>query len=129
MNRRPLMEQRRCLCSHFLRLARNTLAAADAIHPMWSPDGQELLFNSRGQFSVVSVVTRPSFAVGNTTALRSAGAARERGPGFPRDSDILPDGNRVVGVVNPNITESASAAVINVVLNWTEELKQRVPTR
>jgi serine/threonine-protein kinase len=105
------------------------LAAADAIHPMWSPDGRELLFNSRGQFSVVSVVTRPSFAVGNTTALRSAGAARERGPGFPRDSDILPDGNRVVGVVNPNITESASAAVINVVLNWTEELKQRVPTR
>jgi serine/threonine protein kinase/Tol biopolymer transport system component len=105
------------------------LAAANAIHPIWSPDGRELFFNSRGQFSVVSVVTRPSFAVGNTTALRSAGAVRERGPGFPRDSDVLPDGNRVIGIVAPDITQSASANVINVVLNWFEELKQRVPTR
>jgi serine/threonine protein kinase/Tol biopolymer transport system component len=105
------------------------LAAANAIHPIWSPDGRELFFNSRGQFSVVSVVTKPSFAVGNTTALRSAGAARERGPGFSRDSDVLPDGNRVIGIVAPDITQSASANVINVVLNWFTELQQRVPTR
>jgi serine/threonine-protein kinase len=103
--------------------------ATGAIHPIWSPDGKELFFNSRGQFSVVSVVTKPSFGVGNTTALRSAGETRERGPNVPRESDILRDGNRVIGVVLPETTQSVSTATINVVLNWFEELKQRVPTR
>jgi hypothetical protein len=103
--------------------------ATGAIHPIWSPDGKELFFNSRGQFSVVSVVTKPSFAVGNTTALRSAGETRERGPQVPRESDILRDGNRVVGVVSPETTQSVSTATINVVLNWFTELQQRVPTR
>jgi hypothetical protein len=41
--------------------------------------------------------------------------------------DVTADGQRFV-MVN-TVTESPKPAQINVVLNWTEELKQRVPTR
>ncbi len=106
------------------------LISRGGIHPIWSPDGNELFFISQGQFNVVNVVTRPSFAVGNTRTLRSAAPTRLRGPSFPRDSDILRDGNRVIGITTPDATQSALASLsINVVLNWFEELRQRVPTR
>ncbi len=48
-----------------------------------------------------------------------------------RAYDILPDG-RFVGLVEPSETGSspgAASAQVRIVLNWTEELKQRVPTR
>jgi serine/threonine-protein kinase len=98
------------------------------IHPLWSPNGKELFFSTRGQFSVVGIVTHPSFAVGNTTPLRSSAVARERGPGLPRETDILKDGN-FVGIVTPEFAQSTPTPTINVVLNWFEELKQRVPSR
>ena len=98
------------------------------LHPIWSPNGKELFFNTRGQFWVVAIVTHPSVIVGNATQLWGSALARERGPGFPRDADILKDGN-VVGIVTPDFAQSTANATINVVLNWFEELKQRVPTR
>jgi hypothetical protein len=98
------------------------------LHPIWSPNGKELFFNTRGQFWVVAIVTHPSVIVGNATQLWGSALARERGPGFPRDADILKDGN-VVGIVTPDFAQSTTNATINVVLNWFEELKQRVPTR
>jgi hypothetical protein len=48
-----------------------------------------------------------------------------------RQYDITPDGKRFIGVVaageSPGVT--AGASQIQVVLNWLEELKQRVPVR
>jgi hypothetical protein len=46
----------------------------------------------------------------------------------PRTFDILPDG-RFIGVANETMLEEATAPRIEVVLNWFEELKQRVPVR
>jgi hypothetical protein len=63
-------------------------------------DGQAGLRECR-RHCLGRAVTKPSFAVGNATALRSAGETRDRGPNVPRESDILRDGNRVVGVVSP----------------------------
>jgi hypothetical protein len=47
-----------------------------------------------------------------------------------RDFDILPDG-RFIGLVPIDRAESAASAVseMRVVLNWTEELKARVPIK
>jgi len=47
---------------------------------------------------------------------------------YPRNIDITRDG-KFIGVINAKQTQSATraAAQIHVVLNWFEELKQRVP--
>jgi hypothetical protein len=45
-----------------------------------------------------------------------------------RNSDSLPDG-RILGLVNLENAQGGAVPQITVVLNWLEELKQRVPTR
>jgi hypothetical protein len=42
--------------------------------------------------------------------------------------DITPDGKRFVMTTPPDVTDPTPAQ-IHVVVNWREELKQRVPTR
>ena len=104
----------------------------DGHHPVWSPDGKELFYvPGTGQFAVVSVSTEPIFTVGNPVRLQRQFV--ENGPGSPPAISIMPDGKRFVGVVlaeqaqGPNT--GTPAAVVQVVLNWVEELKQKVPTR
>jgi hypothetical protein len=48
-----------------------------------------------------------------------------------RASDMLPDGQHVIGVVTPEnpLTAGRQAPQIVVVENWFEELKARVPTK
>ena len=57
----------------------------------------------------------------------------ERGPGAERNNDITRDGKQFIGVVaaGQSATASGTAAApqIQVVLNWFEELRQRVPTK
>jgi hypothetical protein len=55
----------------------------------------------------------------------------ERGQGFERNNDITLDGKRFLGVVIAGQTASGASAApqIQVVLNWFEELKARVPTK
>jgi len=55
----------------------------------------------------------------------------ERGPGFERNNDITHDGKRFLGVVAAGQIASGTPAApqIQVVLNWFEELKARVPTK
>ena len=105
------------------------LVSKEALAPMWSPDGQEIFVG--GQLGVLRVqrvmTTQPSFTLGNPT--------EQTRPGFiarldARNFDIMPDG-RIIGVVNAGETPSSArvSPQIQVVLNWLEELKQRVPTR
>jgi Tol biopolymer transport system component len=98
-------------------------------HPLWSADGKELFYIPRvGALEVVSVVTRPAFAFGNPVAVpRSFPTAA---PTTPRTFDVVPTSGKIVSVATSGPASSpASAAVINVVLNWFEELNARVPTR
>ena len=110
-----------------------TYPISSGFHPMWSPDGKEL-FHVTGagaaQFRAVSVTTRPTFTFGNLVPFPRPFV--ERGPAFERNHDITRDGKRFLGVVavGQNTVSGAPAGPqIQVVLNWTEELKQRVPTR
>jgi len=105
------------------------LITATGIHPFWSPDGKELFYRFRGQIFAVSITARPTFAFGNPKPVN--GPFRERGPQFERENDITPDGKQFVGVVARGASPSAttSASQLQVVLNWYEELKARVPIR
>jgi eukaryotic-like serine/threonine-protein kinase len=98
-------------------------------HPRWSPDGKELFYNPRTTgFEVVGVTTQPTFAFGNVVAVPKR---IQGGPPTSRTSyDITPSG-KIVGLISAGQKEfqRGSEDQIQVVLNWFEELKARVPTR
>jgi hypothetical protein len=101
----------------------------EGIYPVWSPDGTELVYPlPTGQFAVVSVTSKRTFAVGNPVQFTRGGLIT-LGPQTPRTYDMMPDG-RIVGiVVGPALSGGATATEIQVVVNWFEELKTRVPTK
>ncbi len=99
--------------------------------PLWSPDGRELFYLSGDNFVMaVSVKTEPILSLGTPQRLfPNANLGLIFGRGYPWD--ISPDGKRFLMMKPAKTPDRESAAEsprkINVVLNWTEELKQRVP--
>jgi hypothetical protein len=92
-------------------------------HPFWSPDGT-MLFNATGgpEFVVTSVRTQPTVAFGNPDRVPRPFASTS--PTLPRRHDVMPDG-RFIGLIEPG-RAGTQQPEIRVVLNWTEELQQRV---
>jgi Tol biopolymer transport system component len=99
-------------------------------HPFWSRDGKELFYEpSINQLFIVPVQTRPEFAFGPPVAL-PAGNFGSTSPAFARNRDVDATGKRFITPVLANDAATGSAfAEIRIVLNWFEELKQRVPTK
>jgi Tol biopolymer transport system component len=98
------------------------------VHPVWSPDGKTLMYRqlSTGEFLTVDVTLAPAFTF--TAPRQLPMTLNERvGNAGRRNYDLLPDGRRFLGV-NP-VGNGPQGTQIEVVLNWSEELKQRVPTR
>jgi eukaryotic-like serine/threonine-protein kinase len=105
--------------------------AANAF-PVWSPDGKQIFYASPPKMFTVDVRTEPTFSFGKPTALPVTGFVQPT-PGM-RNFDITRDGKHFVVVMpasgpSQNATNPRIAAQINVVMNWFEELKQRVPAR
>ena len=103
----------------------------DGGNPLWSGDGKELFFTSGSpsRLSSVSVQTQSGFTFANPVQLPIQGfqqALDDR-----RNYDITPDGKQFIMVFPPgqNSTESRPALQIQVILNWFEDLKKRVPVR
>ena len=111
--------------------ARHRISQNGGYWPLWSPDGDQLFYrpisNSAGiTLRSVDVVTEPEFAFSNEQTLPIEGFTVVS---FYRDYDITPDGERfamVFPVDRPSDGES-TASRINVVLNWFQDLTQRVP--
>ena len=97
---------------------------------LWSPDGKQIFYrhtrSNRLMAVDVRIVGTPTF--GNPATLPVAPPIFS-GPG--RNFDITPDGTRFVVVLSPAAgADDASKEPeqrLNVVLNWTEELKVKVP--
>jgi Tol biopolymer transport system component len=96
------------------------------IHPAWSTDGKELFFTPRGRFVRSRVTTARGFALSEPDQV-PRGSIVDPGPTNPRPYDLTPDG-KVLGVVPLGRSDLGSTLQIQIVLNWFEELKQRVPT-
>ena len=101
-------------------------------HPVWSRDGKELIWipsAASGRIAVASITTKPTFVFGSITTVPQRVTA-DRPSGDFRVFDVLPDG-RFVGLVFAEEagTSRVAASDVRVVLNWFEELKQKVPTR
>jgi Tol biopolymer transport system component len=92
--------------------------------PAWSRDGREIFYiPAPSQFMVVSVTTQPAFSVTEPVPVpRRFGLSP---PASPRSYDLLPDGRFVaVGLADQ---EQRASEQLDVVLNWFQELKSRVP--
>jgi hypothetical protein len=95
---------------------------------MWSPDSKELFYNPRaGSFEVVAVTTEPHFEFGIPIALPRP--FRLTPPQGRRSYDVTPDGRLVAVILPESGDESAGAPQLALVLNWHEELKEKVPLR
>jgi serine/threonine-protein kinase len=105
-------------------------------HPRWSPDGRSLFYIIGGsiRLMVVGVSTQPTFAFGNPARLQKHGSWIDNFNDAATHWDVLPDGQHfiaraVTGAVAQANGEAPQRQQIQVVLNWFEELKQRVPTK
>ena len=94
-------------------------------NPLWSPDSRELFYYSGDAAMAVRVETEPTFKPGKPTVLFRGTYSR----GWNNDFsywDISPDGKRFL-MMKKVATEAPRK--INIVVNWFEELKQRVPVK
>ena len=95
--------------------------------PLWSPDGRKLFYVSgeTNSLMAIDVQTTPAVAFGQAVVLAPEIAHGLRLSG--RWYDVTPDGRHLLVQV-PDWTDPRLRE-IHVVLNWTEELKQRVAAR
>jgi len=100
-------------------------------HPVWTPNGRELVFvptGASGRMAAVTV-TRQSDVSFSAASTFPARVTADRLSGESRAYDILSDG-RFIGPLSEDARGAemdASAAEIHIVLNWLEELKAKVP--
>ncbi len=93
------------------------------IAPRWSRNGAELVFEADNQLWSIEIATEPALIWQDPVALFDISEMRLRSGEY----DVSPDGQRFVFVQEPERTESPRAPEIRVVLNWFEELKEKVP--
>ena len=93
--------------------------------PAWSRNGRELFFRSGSKMMAVEVTAQPTFSAGKPKVLFE-GQYLAVTPGLTGTAfDVSSDGQRFLMVKETE--RAAPNAQINVVLNWSEELKRRVP--
>ncbi len=101
---------------------KHVVSAGGGAEPTWAPNGRELFFRNGEWMMAVSIETEPRFVAGKPKLLFEAPYS-EAGVYHP-NFDITPDGNRFIIIQNK--LETTADHVI-VVLNWFDELKERVP--
>jgi hypothetical protein len=95
--------------------------------PRWNPNGRELFYRSGDRMMAVDVSTRGGFAAGKPRRLFAGDYVRTFGGYVRAQYDVSPDGGRFL-MLKPVEHEETPLRQINVVLNWSEELKRLVPS-
>jgi len=99
---------------------------------IWAPNGREIFYLSSEDGSVMAnaLETTPAFRPG-TPRLLFKGAFMGSSAVSGTPWDMHPDGKRFLRMKPPGASPSTAAAPrkIHIVLNWFEELKQRVPVK
>jgi Tol biopolymer transport system component len=98
--------------------------------PLWSPTSREIFYRKDDAVIAVSVETESTFKPGKAEVL-FRGPYVQLGGSEGHPWDISPDGKRFLMMKEAGTTSSASGGPrkISIVLNWFEELKQRVPSK
>ena len=91
--------------------------------PVWNPNGRELFYRSGDKMMAVDITTQPSFSPGKPYMLFE-GPYLSLSATLP-SYDVSPDGQRFLMLKANDQTQATTQ--INIVQNWFEELKRRVP--
>jgi serine/threonine-protein kinase len=108
---------------------RHLVSTGSAVAPVFSRDGRELVSQPRGgQGAVQAIITKPRFSFSPPTPIPRGGAFTS--VTGQRNYDLMPDG-RILGVVpaGQTLLAGSTAPQFQVVLNWFEELRRRVPSK
>jgi serine/threonine-protein kinase len=106
------------------------VSTAGGTRPRWTRSGQELVYVSPGGALMrVGVVRGESWSATPPTRLIKEGYGTTPPVDFGITYDVSPDGERFLLIKEARGSEESVPVSVIVVLNWTEELKQRVPTR
>jgi len=103
------------------------ISTSGGVEPRWSPDGRELFYRNGDAMMAVAVETKPTFKAGVPKELFRGSYFSTIGMHW----DISPDGKRFLMIKEAGDKTDAAPGPrkIVVVLNWFEELKQRVPVK
>ena len=105
-----------------------TVSTNGGTDPLWSGDRQELLYWADDALMVVPVQTTPLFRFGTPKELFQRTPARTTVFGLTRIPwNISPDGQKFLMLKESSPRRGPSK--INIILNWFEELKQRVAVK
>ena len=113
---------------------RRQISQSGGVGPGWSADGTELFYrtfvqrNPARTITSVNISTEPAFSFGAGREWPVDGLVWV---GYNRVHDVAPDGQRFLVVVpaDPTSVSAGSRSEINIVLNWFQELTERVPVR
>jgi Tol biopolymer transport system component len=111
------------------------ISTTGGLFPRWRRDGRELFYmsqSSRGKMMAVDVKSSgAAFEASSPKELFDPGYVNlgHSGGGPYHTYAVSPDGQRFLIARSPSTDQQTTATPIVVVLNWQEELKQRVPTR
>ncbi|MCH8267337.1 MAG: serine/threonine-protein kinase [Acidobacteria bacterium] len=92
--------------------------------PVWARNGRELFYRNGSQMMAVEIATEPTFSAGLPRLLFEGNF--QPSAASLANYDVTPDGQRFV-MIQEGAPDSPPPQ-INVVLNWFEELKRRVPS-
>ncbi len=92
--------------------------------PLWNRNGRELFYRSGNRMMAVDIVAQPSLSVGKPRVLFEG--QYEPTLLATANYDVSPDGQRFL-MLKASAGKDEAPTQINVVLNWFEELKRRVP--
>jgi Tol biopolymer transport system component len=93
--------------------------------PLWNPNGRELFYRNVDKMMAVEIATQPRFFAGKPKVLFAGPYQQSPNPVPNANYDVSPDGQRFLMLKSGELAQAATQ--INVVLNWFEELKRRVP--
>jgi eukaryotic-like serine/threonine-protein kinase len=96
------------------------ISAEGGESPRWAHNGREIFFFAGDKLMSVDVETQPAFKAGTPRALFQAAGYLGYG-----NYDVAPDGQHFLMIKQEDI--STSPKELNIVLNWSEELKRRAP--
>lgn len=92
--------------------------------PVWNPNGRELFYRAGDKMMAVDISVQPNFAAAKPRVL--FGGRYMPTPGTLPNYDVSLDGRRFLMLKRSEAGEAAPTQ-INIVVNWFEELKRRVP--
>ena len=99
--------------------AKTQISTEGGSQPKWARIGRELIFRQNDKMMVVEITTTPAFSVGKAKLLFEVALGDFYG--------VTRDGERFIGT--QPVEPEQPATQINVLLNWFEELKQKVPVK